>query len=414
MKKPPLILIVKFMRVLMLASVLFVTAMLASASSRGQLLEKERVTASFRNESLESCMRRLRLLSGVEFAYNPAELKQFTVTAQSFNRQPLGQVLSALLSSTPLSFREMNNSIVIYSRADGPVQQRRVTGTVRSSTGELLPSVTVRVKGKTAGAVTDKDGAFSLDYNPGEVLVFSLLGYVQKEAVPGNGPLHIVLMEENAELKEVVIKGQVPPAQQKGDTLQYNADAYKVNPDASGEDLVKKMPGITVENGTVKAGGEEVRKVTVDGKEFFGEDATLALRNLPAEVISKIEVFDRMSDQARFTGFDDGNSTKAINIVTRAEMRQGQFGKVYAGYGTDGRYSAGGNINLFKDEKRISIIGIANKREPAELFLRRTCWACRMRVPAGAVAVEAAAVAVAGAAVVLAAAVSAGEEATSS
>ncbi|WP_158618138.1 SusC/RagA family TonB-linked outer membrane protein [Chitinophaga lutea] len=191
----------------MLASVLFVTAMLASASSRGQLLEKERVTASFRNESLESCMRRLRLLSGVEFAYNPAELKQFTVSVQSFHRQPLGQILSALLASTPLSFREMNNSIVIFSREEGPVQEKKVTGTVRGSTGELLPSVTVRIKGKTAGTVTDKDGAFSLDYNPGDVLVFSLLGYVQKEAVPGRGPLHIVLMEENAELKEVVVVG---------------------------------------------------------------------------------------------------------------------------------------------------------------------------------------------------------------
>ena len=216
-------------------------------------------------------------------------------------------------------------------------------------------------------AITNAGGAFELtglSQKP-YILTISFVGYGElTRAIMLQSETQdlgtIYMPKSSRELKEVVIKGQVPPAQQKGDTLQYNADAYKVNPDASGEDLVKKMPGITVENGTVKAGGEEVRKVTVDGKEFFGEDATLALRNLPAEVISKIEVFDRMSDQARFTGFDDGNSTKAINIVTRAEMRQGQFGKVYAGYGTDGRYSAGGNINLFKDEKRISIIGIAN------------------------------------------------------
>lgn len=208
MKKPPLILIAKFMRVLMLASVLFAIAMLASASSRGQLLEKEKVTASFRDESLESCIRRLRLLSGVEFAYNPAELKQFSVSAQTFNRLPLGQVLNKLLASTPLTYREMNNSVVIFSkRVNADDQERQVTGTVRAESGELLPSVTVRIKGKTTGTVTDKNGTFSLTCEPGDVLVFSLVGFVQKEAVPGNDPLHITLVEVNAELREVVVVG---------------------------------------------------------------------------------------------------------------------------------------------------------------------------------------------------------------
>ncbi|WP_168208815.1 TonB-dependent receptor [Chitinophaga sp. XS-30] len=170
----------------------------------------------------------------------------------------------------------------------------------------------------------------------------------------------IYMPKSSRDLQEVVIKGQVPAAQQKGDTLQYNADAYKTNPDASGEDLVRKMPGIVVENGTVKAHGEDVKRVLLDGKEFFGEDATLALRNLPAEMISKIEVFDRQSDQAQFTGFDDGNSQKTINVVTRAEMRSGQFGKIFAGYGTDGRYNAGGSVNLFSGDRRISLIGLSN------------------------------------------------------
>src|SRR5678816_4810811 len=98
------------------------------------------------------------------------------------------------------------------------------------------------------------------------------------------------------------------------------------------------MPGITVDkDGTVTAQGEQVRKITIDGRDFFGDDATASLRNLPSEVVDKIQVFDRLSDQAQFTGFDDGNSTKAINIVTRANMRNGQFGRVYAGYGTDDR-----------------------------------------------------------------------------
>ena len=148
---------------------------------------------------------------------------------------------------------------------------------------------------------------------------------------------------------------------QKGDTLEYGAAAFKVNPDATGEDLIKKMPGVTVDKaGTVTAQGEQVKKVTVDGREFFGDDATAALRNLPAEVIDKIQVFDRLSDQAQFTGIDDGNSSKSINIVTKANMRNGQFGRLYAGYGTDDHYSAGGNVSFFKGNRRISLVGITN------------------------------------------------------
>jgi len=106
-----------------------------------------------------------------------------------------------------------------------------------------------------------------------------------------------------------------------------------VNPDATAEDMVKKLPGVTVDKqGTVTAQGEQVRKVTIDGRDFFGDDATAALRNLPAEIIDKIQVFDRLSDQAQFTGFDDGNTLKSLNIFTKANMRNGQFGRMYAGY----------------------------------------------------------------------------------
>ena len=113
-------------------------------------------------------------------------------------------------------------------------------------------------------------------------------------------------------------------------------------------------------NGEVQAQGEKVQRVLVDGKQFFGEDATLALKNLPAEIVDKIEVFDRQSDQAQLTGFDDGNAQKTINIVTRADRNAGKFGKLFAGYGSDNRYMAGGNLNIFGKEKRISIIGLSN------------------------------------------------------
>jgi predicted GIY-YIG superfamily endonuclease/uncharacterized membrane protein YgcG len=170
----------------------------------------------------------------------------------------------------------------------------------------------------------------------------------------------ITIPRTSRELTGVTVTTRVPPAQQKGDTVQFNASQYKVNPDASSEDLVRKIPGITVENGQVKANGENVQKVTIDGRELFGDDATAALRNLPAEVIDKIQVFDRLSDQAQLSGFDDGNTTKGINIVTKANMRNGQFGRVFAGYGTDERYNAGGNATTFKENRRISVVGNFN------------------------------------------------------
>ena len=159
---------------------------------------------------------------------------------------------------------------------------------------------------------------------------------------------------------EIVIEGKVTPAVQKGDTTEYNAGAFKTHPDATAEDLVAKMPGITVDNGSVKAQGEDVQQVLVDGKPFFGSDPTLALRNLPADAIEKIQVFDKMSDQAEFTGFDDGQSIKTLNMVTRPDKRNRQFGKSYGGYGDEGRYLTGGGVNYFHDDTRLSVIGISN------------------------------------------------------
>lgn len=179
-----------------------------------------------------------------------------------------------------------------------------------------------------------------------------------KDAILNLGSLP--LSEVATNLNEVKVVGQIQQSQQKGDTIQFNAAAFKTNPDANVEDLIQKMPGITMVNGEVQAQGEKVQRVLVDGKQFFGEDATLALRNLPAEIVDKIEVFDRQSDQAQFTGFDDGNAQKTINIVTRSDRNAGKFGKAYAGYGSDDRYIAGGNLNIFGKEKRISIIGLSN------------------------------------------------------
>jgi Outer membrane protein beta-barrel family/CarboxypepD_reg-like domain len=167
----------------------------------------------------------------------------------------------------------------------------------------------------------------------------------------------ISLLPQDKNLETVTIISKAPPVVIKDDTTQYSASQYKVNPDATIEDLIKKMPGVTVaRDGTITAQGETVKKVTIDGKDFFGDDATAALKNLPADVVDKIQVFDRLSDQARLTGFDDGNSTKAINIVTKAGIKNGQLGRLFAGYGTDDRYNIGGNSSFFKNNRRLSLV----------------------------------------------------------
>ena len=174
-------------------------------------------------------------------------------------------------------------------------------------------------------------------------------------------PLQFTLTKLAKDLSEVIVVAKKPVVVQKGDTLEFNASELKVNPDATAEDMIKKLPGVTIDkNGNVTAAGEQVKKVTVDGRDFFGDDATAALKNLPASIIDKIQVFDKLSDQAALTGFDDGNSTKSINIVTKAGMRNGQFGRIYAGAGTEGTYNAGGNVSMFKNNLRLTFVGLTN------------------------------------------------------
>lgn len=220
---------------------------------------------------------------------------------------------------------------------------------------------------------TDSLGRFHFDGLPADSfrVRFSYVGYAQLEQTfrLDSGARvdldDVLLPRATKELTGVVVQGTAPPAVQKNDTVQFNASSYKVNPDASAEDLARKLPGITIENGQVKSNGEVVQKVTIDGRELFGDDATAALRNLPAEVIDKIQVFDRLSDQAQLTGFDDGNTQRGINIVTRANMRNGQFGRLYAGAGTDDnasalRYQAGGNTTILHENRRVSLVGNFN------------------------------------------------------
>lgn len=254
------------------------------------------------------------------------------------------------------------------------VKAQTVTGTLQDAAEKTpISNVTILLSKPDSTknsfpAVTNSTGRFFFTQVPAGDYTFTAtsVGYETLARVitisAGDNNLGVLSIAKGAKtLSTVTINGAAPPVKQRDDTLEYAANQYKVNPDANVEDLIKKMPGVTVDQkGAVTAQGETVTKVTVDGRDFFGDDATATLRNLPSEVVDKIQVFDKLSDQAQLTGFDDGNTTKSINIVTKKDMRNGNFGRVFAGYGTDDRYSAGGNVSFFNNARRISLVGLFN------------------------------------------------------
>lgn len=161
-------------------------------------------------------------------------------------------------------------------------------------------------------------------------------------------------------LGEVVISSEAPIIV-KNDTIQFNASGFKTKPNATVEDLLKKLPGVEVDReGNVKAQGEQVQKVYVDGKEFFGNDPKLATRNLTADMVESVQVFDDMSEQAKFTKIDDGSRTKTLNIKLKKGMNKGYFGRALAGYGDRGRYEGNLSFNKFNGNQRISVLFNAN------------------------------------------------------
>src|SRR5437868_12344640 len=152
-------------------------------------------------------------------------------------------------------------------------------------------------------------------------------------------------------LKEVIVRQTISAIKIKGDTTEYAVDSFKVQPDASVEDLLKKLPGIQVDkNGQITAQGEKVQKVLVDGEEFFGDDPTLVTQNLRADMLDKVQVFGKKREQAAFTGVDDSEKTKTINIKLKDNKKNGYFGKAFAGVATDDYHDYSLMTNYFKSK----------------------------------------------------------------
>ncbi|MGW8121059.1 outer membrane beta-barrel protein [Roseivirga echinicomitans] len=247
-----------------------------------------------------------------------------------------------------------------------------VKGTVLDSIDRIpMVAATISITNKADASlkaqISDLAGEFRITgvADGNYTLKISFVGYFEfKKDITiagGSYDLGTVFMSEDIkQLEGVTVEGLADRVEQSGDTTIMNAAAYKVNPDANAQDLLEKMPGIMVVNGQIQAQGETVTKVLVDGREFFGSDPSAALQNLPAEIIEKIQVYDQGSDQSQFTGFMDGETSKVLNIITKASMSNGQFGKVYAGAGTDETYNAGGSINLFRPKSRTTILAQTN------------------------------------------------------
>jgi len=169
----------------------------------------------------------------------------------------------------------------------------------------------------------------------------------------------VALIQKAKLLEEFVVKQKISAIKIKGDTTEFTADSFHVQANATVEELLKKLPGIQVDkNGKITAQGETVQKVLVDGEEFFGDDPTLVTQNLRADMIDKVQVFDKKSDQAAFTGIDDGQKTKTINLKLKDSKKNGYFGKINAGGGTDGYFDNQAMVNLFKKKKKLSAYGI--------------------------------------------------------
>lgn len=246
------------------------------------------------------------------------------------------------------------------------------TRVIDGRTGKSLQGISVKVYSITDTAkelnatVTDEYGLLVFEQLPkGDFLLkANHLGYKtlrqyfsQPEGKFGSLPATISLFNESTQLKEISIVQEIPAIRMKGDTIEYNADKFKTKENAVVEDLLRKLPGVNVErDGSIKAQGEQVQRVLVDGKEFFGSDPSIATRNLPADMIDKVQVLDKKSDLSEFTGVADGNQAKIINLVTKKNRKRGYFGNASAGLGTSDTYEGGINVNSFVGEKQLSML----------------------------------------------------------
>lgn len=263
---------------------------------------------------------------------------------------------------SPMAFAQQSGvnvtGSVVEQGSDTPIEQ----ATVR-----LL---NVKDSAMVRGVVSARNGSFTLkNVKKGSYLLhITFIGYdplYQPLQITGKkNPVNVGKLELSdgaIELGEAVVIGKAPEVTVRNDTVEYNADSYKVTEGSVLEDLLKKMPGVEVDSeGKITVNGKEVKKVMVDGKEFFSDDPKVASKNLPAKMIDKLQVLDKKSDMAQMTGFDDGEEETVINLTVKPGMKQGWFGNAYGGYGSKDRYEGNAMVNRFVNNDLITFMGGAN------------------------------------------------------
>ena len=260
---------------------------------------------------------------------------------------------------------------------DSAQKKTNVTGRVLDSEeGEPLQSCSVILTkadstGMVTGGISNANGNWTLkNVSPGNYVVkISFIGYhtfyrplqVKPTATGSLNMGTILLTPSSIELKTAVVTGQLKEVEVKEDTIIFNADAFKVPEGSVLEELIRKLPGAEVaDDGTVKINGKTVKKILVEGKEFFSNDKNMAMKNLPTEIVDKIKTYDKQSDLSRITGIDDGEEETVIDIGIKKGMKQGWFGNLNAGYGTRSRFSERLMVNRFTDKTQASIVGSYN------------------------------------------------------
>ena len=247
-----------------------------------------------------------------------------------------------------------------------------LSGKINDENGEPLASASVRILSARdssfiKGIATDDNGKFALSLNKGRYLLqITYIGYqthTESVAMGDNNKTlkPIALTPAGVELGEATIVAVKTPIKVMEDTVEFNADTYKTQPNAVVEDLLKRLPGVEVgSDGTITANGKTVTKILVDGEEFFSDDPQVASKNLPVSMIDKLQVVDRKSDLARLTGVDDGEEETVINLTVKKDMKNGWFGNAEVGYGTDDRYKATFMVNRFWNNNQLTLLGNFN------------------------------------------------------
>lgn len=247
----------------------------------------------------------------------------------------------------------------------GSVYDENTRETVTSASVRILSPDSVYIQ----GTATDEKGKFRMPISNGKyILEVSFIGYktfLQNFNISSNNPTYasdsIFLHESEYLLKAAVVEAKVPDIVVKGDTIEYTAGAYSSQESDMLQDMIRNIPGIEVDaSGNITANGKPVTKILVDGKEFFGNDIPMALSNLPANMIKKLQLYKEASEESKITGFKDKNPDQVINLVVKEELKQSIFGDVRAGYGSDDKYANKATVNYMRNENQISLVGDMN------------------------------------------------------